>query len=63
VKLYGKGIEPDCRYCACPADSACRKKAEAKGKSSCHKFFYDPLLRKPRKLPALPSFSPDDFKL
>lgn len=63
MKLYGKDIEPDCRYCACPADAACRKKAEAKRKTSCRKFIYDPLLRKPHKPPTLPSFSPDDFKL
>lgn len=64
MKIYGKDIEPDCRYCTYSADGDdCRKKAEAKGNSSCSRFKYNPLLRKPRRQPPLPAFSPNDFKL
>jgi len=63
MKPYGKGIIPDCSYCAYSSNADCRKKAEEKGKNSCRRFLYDPLLRKPKKAPALPTFSPEDFKL
>ena len=30
---------------------------------SCRKFFYSPLKRVPKRLPALPSYSEEEFKL
>lgn len=68
--LFGKNIAPACEYCA--------KNRTAQGGLTlhctvsddavppyhhCDAFVYDPLRRVPKRIPKLPTFSADDFKL
>lgn len=66
--LFGKGISPSCAYCAYSElhdDETlhCEKKGEVQQFDHCSQFSYDPLRRKPHRLPQMPSFSPEDFEL
>ncbi|MDE7390486.1 MAG: hypothetical protein K2M82_06060 [Lachnospiraceae bacterium] len=66
-KLFGKNIAVDCQYCDnCIIDSqgaqiCIKNKCITNGK--CRKFAYNPLMRKPFKLPVLPKYNPEDFML
>ncbi|MEG0768379.1 MAG: hypothetical protein RSG59_00540 [Ruthenibacterium sp.] len=68
--LFGQTIAPACEYCAkshvmqggmslhCDAaDTA------VSAYHHCERFSYDPLRRIPRRMPQMPVFSPEDFKL
>lgn len=66
-KLFGNNIDVDCAYCDnCiiynnGGQICIKNKFIENGK--CHKFSYNPLLRKPFKPPVLPKFNPEDFQL
>ena len=66
VLLFGKNIEPDCRYCSYNSgdeESICVRghKAEA---SKCRDYEYNPLLREPKRRPMLnKNYSDEDFEL
>ncbi len=65
-KLFGNNIQPNCRYCDNLIHNEnvayCKKGKEIKN-NKCRKFLYNPLLRAPKKAPALMSFSKEDFEL
>lgn len=68
-KLFGSTVPPACTYCAFsrPASDKrmllCRKCGVVSPYYKCKKYEYDPLKRVPRRPPALPTFTADDFKL
>lgn len=68
-KLFGNNIEPACAYCQLgrPAPDQvmilCPKNGPVAPHFQCKKFIYDPLKREPKRLPELPTFSPDEFKI
>ena len=68
-KPFGRDIEPACEYCARGKRSSdgksilCTHKGIMGEKDHCRKFLYDPLKREPRRAPALPSFSEEDFSI
>lgn len=68
-RLFGNNIHPACSYChyAKPAPDGvmfiCQKYGPVAAHYSCAKFEYDPLKRVPKRLPPLPSYSPEDFEL
>ena len=70
-KLLGNDVAPACQYCVygepCAVDGEilCPKRGVMRAESSCRKFSYDPLKRRPdRPQIAQPeAFSQDDFKL
>lgn len=66
--LFGNHIDPNCAYCAFSVENGdeapgCEKKRRPAEPGGCKKFSYDPLKRKPKTLPELPSFDPKDFEL
>ncbi len=65
-KLFGKNIEPDCKYCSYSGIDkgimGCQKSKVIKD-GKCRSFTYDPLLRIPASVSISGNFSPDDFKL
>jgi len=70
MPLYNSDIPPRCEYCrhGRPAPDAdailCVKQGIMLPSSSCSKFKYDALKRKPRKAPKLfTDYDPDEFKL
>lgn len=66
---FGTNISPACEYCAHSRPSPdgrmyyCLKVGVVYPYHKCRKFRYDPLRRIPRRRPALPKFSPEDFQL
>lgn len=69
-RLYGKNINPSCKYCLYyadnPADGStmiCEKGKNTENGSSCGAFRYEPTLREPAEQPLLKEFSPEDFKI
>ena len=62
-------ISPKCEYCAygrlAPDGETvlCPKKGVVSREDKCRRFQYDILKRKPRKAPALSSYSAEDFEL
>ena len=68
-KLFGKNINPDCRYCDFAeigndivAGQICQKgKQIYNGK--CRSFSYNPLLRVPRSITLHGTYTAEDFKL
>ncbi|MEG0019862.1 MAG: hypothetical protein RR846_03720 [Oscillospiraceae bacterium] len=68
-KLFGNNIEPACIYCQfgnVSSDEAmilCSKKGVVSPYFSCNKFTYSPTKRIPKRRPAMPQFSKDDFSL
>ena len=66
-KLFGNHIEPNCTYCGYnhtpDSTPTCRMKKSMGNDGRCPSFSYNPLLRKPQKLPPLQRFDPEDFKL
>ena len=69
IKLFGGNIPPACSYCQFGRPSSdkvmvlCRKYGPVSPYYKCRRFFYDPIKRVPRRTPALPEFSADDFSL
>lgn len=67
--LYSKDISLRCEYCSigiiAPGgkEVLCRKTGVMQLDSSCKKFRYDPLKRKPQTISLNADFSEDDFKL
>ena len=68
-QLFGNNIEPACTYCQFgnPASDEqmilCSKKGVVSPYYSCNKFLYCPTKRIPKRMPKLPDFSPEEFKL
>ncbi|MDR1733677.1 MAG: hypothetical protein LBR73_02205 [Oscillospiraceae bacterium] len=69
-KLYNtEKYPPRCAYCrkGAPAPGGtivlCPQRGVMLPDSACKKYKYDPLKRLPEKTPALPAFSPEDFRL
>lgn len=69
-KLLNKDdISPACAYCLHGKMSAgkqsvlCIKKGIMLPTSSCKKFVYDPLKRRPQRTPKLPKMESEDFEL
>lgn len=57
-------VRPDCAYCAKGrGNSACRRRAEQRGKPFCRRFEYDPLLREPKKILIPREHDDEEFKL
>ncbi len=67
TKLFGNEIPPDCGYCsrnkAPEAEPDCDFSPSGRENGACPYFLYDPLLRKPKTLPPLRQFSPEEFSL
>ncbi|HIR03591.1 MAG TPA: hypothetical protein IAD34_05915 [Candidatus Scatovicinus merdipullorum] len=66
-RLFGNHIDPNCTYCDhCIFEQdqvqICRVKREIKN-GKCRRFQYNPLLRVPKQMPALPKYDPKDFEL
>lgn len=65
--LFGNHITPDCGYCGQnrtpEQEPTCVLHKVMNEDGCCEAFTYDPLLRKPKNLPALRRFDADDFKL
>ena len=66
--FFGSNIAPNCAYCrhSTRAQDAllCGRTGEAVPPvQRCADFVYDQLRRAPRRLPDLPAFTPEDFKL
>ncbi|MCR5042316.1 MAG: hypothetical protein K6C36_09505 [Clostridia bacterium] len=65
--FYDPELEPACAICAkgrIAGDGVhvlCSKKGITDPDSSCSKFRYDPIKRKPRSAPELLSFDSDEF--
>lgn len=69
-KLLNKDdISPACAYCLhgkmSPGNQSvlCIKKGVMLPTSSCNKFVYDPLKRRPQRMPKLPKMESEDFEL
>lgn len=68
-RLYNNKISPACEYCNFGRLSAdlesvlCSKNGVMSPSSSCRKFKYDPLKRRPKRAPKLMEFSKEDFEL
>ena len=67
--LFGNNIDPACTYCLNGTTSSdeqmilCSKKGVVSPYYSCNKFEYCPTKRIPKRMPKLPDFSPEEFKL
>ena len=67
--LFNQNITPACEYCthSRPAGDGkmflCLRAGRVSPYYKCRKFSYAPLRRVPKRLPKLPTFTPDDFKL
>ncbi len=70
TRLYGKNINPSCKYCLYYVDNPndlgkmiCEKGKNTENCTSCGAFRYEPTLREPKEQPLLKQFSPEDFKI
>lgn len=69
LKLFGSKINPACTYCFYGEKTEdntgvlCRRKGVMPLDGSCRKFKYDPLKREPKRMPELPVYHEEDFKL
>lgn len=67
--LFPNSAYPACRHCIHGRFSnnhariLCIRKGIVELDYSCKKYRYDPLKRVPARMPSLPSFDRDDFKL
>lgn len=67
--LYSTDISPRCEYCAngnlTPEgkEVICYKRGVMQVDSSCKKFKYDPLKRKPKQIKVASDYSLEDFML
>lgn len=68
-KFFGNRIEPACEYCANGTKSKdgesilCERQGIVAPYFSCRKFVYDPLKRIPKRMPKLPDYDEEMFKL
>lgn len=65
-KLFGKNIVPDCSYCENASfenDIVACKKSKSIKDGKCRFFAYNPLLREPRSVSILGSYTAEDFKI
>lgn len=69
LKLFGSGVSPACEYCIYGEKKSdgtgvlCRHKGVMPLEGSCKKYKYDPLRREPKRLPDLPTYNEEDFKI
>lgn len=69
MRLFSKKAYPACKNCrygrkAMDGDKIlCTRKGIVEPDFSCRKYCYDPLKRVPKRRPALPAFTAEDFKL
>ena len=69
MKIFGKGIEPDCEYCAkgtllCDENGVvCEKYGYIKRRFGCKKLVYHPLKRTPKSADFAPDFDASDFSI
>ena len=68
--LFGKNIEPACKYCELAVKKMdgerhvlCEKHGVVKVDYRCRKYIYDPTKRIPKPPKPLEKFSADDFSL
>ena len=67
--LFGNNIDPACTYFQYGSPSSdehmilCSKKGVVSPYYSCSKFLYCPTKRIPKRMPKLPDFSLEEFKL
>ncbi len=65
--LYGSHIKPNCDYCSNNTtpdlSPTCAVNCEINEDGICKKFVYDPLMRTPKKRPALAKFTKEDFEI
>lgn len=67
--LFSGDYPKACRYCYLGKKSnsgnkiLCEKKGIVDADFSCRRYKYDPLKRVPRKMPELPKYNSDEFKL
>ncbi|MCL1951325.1 MAG: hypothetical protein FWF60_00710 [Oscillospiraceae bacterium] len=65
----GSSYEPACELCrfgkSAPDGSSvlCSVRGVMRKQSSCKKYEYDPLKRKPNRAPLLPEYDPEEFAL
>jgi hypothetical protein len=65
----GSKYEPACEFCrygkSAPDGSSvlCSVRGVMRRRSSCKKYEYDPLKRKPKRAPLLPEYDPEEFAL
>lgn len=68
-RMFSKDIPPACRYCKYgfltrdKESVLCEKRGITKPHDQCRKYVYAPLKRIPKRPPAMPDFSLDDFLL
>lgn len=69
TRFFSAKLEPSCGYCenGTPTQDGsvilCTRQGVVSPGFSCKKFRYDPISRKVRPLPPLPTYSPEDFLL
>lgn len=69
MRLFPKKAYPACKHCRYGRKTSvgekilCTRKGIVEPDFCCRKYCYDPLKRVPGRRPALPTFSPEDFKL
>lgn len=69
MRLFAKKAYRACRHCANGRPTGdgervlCVHKGIVEADYACRKYRYDPLKRVPKRRPALPAFSADEFKL
>jgi len=75
MKRAAKGLlratkyEPACEFCrygkSAPDGSSvlCAVRGVMRKQSSCKKYEYDPIKRKPNRTPLLPEYDPEEFAL
>ena len=68
--LFGKNIEPACKYCELALQNMsgerhvlCEKYGVVRGDYHCRKYIYDPTKRIPKPPKPLEKFNPEDFSL
>ena len=68
--LFGKNIEPACKYCESAIQHVdekrqvlCEKYGVVRAEYSCRKYVYDPTKRIPKQLKPLEKFDAEDFSL
>ena len=66
AKLFGNSIPPCCDYCAhneTPELNPTCNCSKTNETGKCSAFSYDPLLRRPKVLPPIHTYTPEDFTL
>lgn len=69
MRLFSQKAHKACRNCQYGRKTTdgekilCTRKGIVEPDYSCRRYCYDPLKRVPRRMPSLPDFTPEDFKL